>query len=199
MSRTLVLTPPSMARTDRVNPGDCNVQSVVGKSSTSLARAVVVHSSSDRLEPEVDTGGETAADEAVKQNGKFTSAAFEGNLGRRSIGLRFEAGEKLDRLDRAERRILRRGSLDLERAGSDPIRNGKSRRRKLGSPNLESAGGGPNSSKALNPESAGRGLTDDEVTDRQQFWIAVPRPAQGRQRMQRATTHIGLRFYRPCL
>ena len=47
MSRTLVLTPPSMARTDRDNPGDCNVQSVVGKSSTSLARAVVVHSSSD--------------------------------------------------------------------------------------------------------------------------------------------------------
>ena len=28
-------------------PGDCNVQSVVGKSSTSLARAAVVHSSSD--------------------------------------------------------------------------------------------------------------------------------------------------------
>jgi hypothetical protein len=106
VSRTLVLTPPSMARTDQVNPGDCNVQSVVGKSSTSLARAVVVHSSSDRLEPEVDTGGETAADEAVKQNGKFTSAAFEGNLGRRSIGLRFEAGEKLDRLDRAERQIF---------------------------------------------------------------------------------------------
>ena len=69
MSRTLVLTPPSMARTDRVNPGDCNVQSVVGKSSTSLARAVVVHSSSDRPELEVDTGGEIAVDEAVKQCG----------------------------------------------------------------------------------------------------------------------------------
>ena len=46
VSRTLVLTPPGMARTDRDNPGDCNVQSVVGKSSTSLARAAGVHSSS---------------------------------------------------------------------------------------------------------------------------------------------------------
>ena len=60
--------PPSIARTDRVNPGDCNVQSVVGKSSTSFARAVVVHSSSDRLELEVDTGGEIAVEEAVKQS-----------------------------------------------------------------------------------------------------------------------------------
>ena len=68
MSRTLVLTPTSMARTDRVIPWDCNVQSVVGKSSTSLASAVVVHSSSDRPELEVDTGGKTAADEAVKQS-----------------------------------------------------------------------------------------------------------------------------------
>ena len=69
VSRALVLTPPSMARTDRDNPGDCNVQSVVGKSSTSLALAVVVHSSSDGPDLEVDTVGETAADEAVKQNG----------------------------------------------------------------------------------------------------------------------------------
>ena len=69
VSRTLVLTPPSVARTDRVNPGDCNVQSVVGKSSTSLALAVVVHSSSDGPDLEVDTVGETAADEAVKQSG----------------------------------------------------------------------------------------------------------------------------------
>ena len=69
MSRTLVLTPPSVARTDRVNPGDCNVQSVVGKSSTSLALAVVVHCSSDGPDPEVDTVGKTAAGEAVRQNG----------------------------------------------------------------------------------------------------------------------------------
>ena len=57
VSRTPVLTPHSVARTDRVNLGDCNVQSVVGKSSTPLALAVVVHSSSDGPDLEVDNVG----------------------------------------------------------------------------------------------------------------------------------------------
>ena len=54
------------------------MQSVVGKSSTSLALAVEVHSSSDGLDLEVDAVGGTAADEAVKQNGDLGDHAARG-------------------------------------------------------------------------------------------------------------------------
>ena len=85
--------------------------------------------------------------------------------------MRFELGD-----EKWQRQLWskERGSPNLESAGGGPIRKGNSRRKKAGPLNLESAGSGSNNSKAPNPESAGPSPADDEAAQ----WAKVRRQAE---------------------